>query len=148
MFAFLFLAVPVACRSSRARYQTRATAAIMLTPSQSFFRSFRMAYESPQARGRIGAIAVGLCHSHSNIGSEPCLQPTPRSWHCRILNPLSKARDRTGVLMDTSRIGFCCAMTGTPKVIFDGRLWLEILCHPLICHPTSTNHFLEFSFFF
>ena len=35
------------------------------------------AYGSSQARGRIGATAAGLYHSHSNVGSEPCL-PTPQ----------------------------------------------------------------------
>ena len=39
------------------------------------------AYGSPQARGQIGAIAAGLHHSHSNTGSEPHLQPTPKA-HC------------------------------------------------------------------
>ena len=37
-----------------------------------------MAYGGPQARGRIGAVAAGLCHSHSSAGSEPHLQPTPQ----------------------------------------------------------------------
>ena len=32
----------------------------------------------------------------------------------RILNPLSKARDQTCILMDTSWIHFRCATTGTP----------------------------------
>ena len=36
-----------------------------------------MAYGDSQARGRIRAIATGLCQSHSNIGSKPHLQPTP-----------------------------------------------------------------------
>ena len=31
-----------------------------------------------QARGRIGAVATGLRQSHSNMGSEPRLQPTPQ----------------------------------------------------------------------
>ena len=31
-----------------------------------------------QARGLIGAVAAGLRHSHSNLGSEPCLRPTPQ----------------------------------------------------------------------
>lgn len=31
-----------------------------------------------------------------------------------IPSPPSEARDRTRILMDTSRIRFCCAMTGTP----------------------------------
>ena len=37
-----------------------------------------MAYGSSQARGQIGATAASLYHSHSNVGSEPCLQPTPQ----------------------------------------------------------------------
>ena len=31
-----------------------------------------------RARGRIGAVAAGLHHSHSNAGSEPRLRPTPQ----------------------------------------------------------------------
>ena len=31
-----------------------------------------------QARGPIGAVAIGLRQSHSNAGSEPRLQPTPQ----------------------------------------------------------------------
>ena len=42
------------------------------------FRATHAAYESSQARGRIGAVAAGLHHSHSNIGSEPHLPPTPQ----------------------------------------------------------------------
>ena len=34
--------------------------------------------EVSQARGRIRAVATGLYHSHSNVGSELCLQPTPQ----------------------------------------------------------------------
>ena len=41
-----------------------------------FFRATPVAYGGSQARSRNGAIAVGLCHSHSNAGSEPHLQPT------------------------------------------------------------------------
>ena len=35
-----------------------------------------MAYGLSQARGRTGATAASLRHSHSNVGSEPWLQPT------------------------------------------------------------------------
>uniref|UniRef100_A0A8D1DWP0 Uncharacterized protein n=2 Tax=Sus scrofa TaxID=9823 RepID=A0A8D1DWP0_PIG len=35
-----------------------------------------VAYGGSQARGLIGAVATGLRQSHSNAGSEPCLQPT------------------------------------------------------------------------
>jgi len=41
-------------------------------------RATLMAYGSSQARGWIGATAAGLRHSHNNMGSEPCLWPTPQ----------------------------------------------------------------------
>ena len=37
-----------------------------------------MAYGRSQARGLVRATAAGLRHSHSNVGSEPCLPPTPQ----------------------------------------------------------------------
>ena len=43
-----------------------------------FFRAALMAYGHSQARGRIGAAAASLYHSHSNTGLEPRLQPTPQ----------------------------------------------------------------------
>ena len=42
------------------------------------FRAVPSAYGSTQARGPIGAAAVGLCHSCCNVGSELHLQPTPQ----------------------------------------------------------------------
>ena len=53
------------------------------------FREAAAAYGSSQARGPTGAPAAGLRHS---------------SRQRRTLNPLSKARDQTHVLMDTSRV--------------------------------------------
>ena len=52
------------------------------------------AYRSSQARGQIRAVSAILHRS---------------SWQCRILNPLSEARDHTHILMDTSQIQFLCA---------------------------------------
>ena len=43
-----------------------------------FSRAAPEAYGGSQARGLIGAIAVGLHQSHSNSGSEPSLRPTPQ----------------------------------------------------------------------
>ena len=37
------------------------------------FRAALMAYGGSQARGRIGAVAASLHHSHGNVGSEPRL---------------------------------------------------------------------------
>ena len=42
------------------------------------FRATSVAYGSSQANGGIGAAAVGLYHSHSNLGSEPHLQSIPQ----------------------------------------------------------------------
>ena len=36
------------------------------------------AYGGSQARGLIGAVAIRLRQSHSNTGSKPPLQPTPK----------------------------------------------------------------------
>ena len=54
------------------------------------------AYGGSQARGRIGAVTIGLRQSHSNLHHS--------SRQRRIVNPLSKGRDRTRDLMVPSRI--------------------------------------------
>ena len=43
----------------------------------SFSRAAPVAYGGSQARGLIRAVAAGLRQSHSNVGSEPHLRPTP-----------------------------------------------------------------------
>ena len=43
-----------------------------------FFRASPVAHGRSQARDQIRAIAAGLCHSHSNVGSKLCLKPTPQ----------------------------------------------------------------------
>ena len=63
------------------------------------FRATPTAYGSSQARGGIEAVATGLHHS---------------SQQCWILNPLSEARDRICILMDTSQICFRWATIGSP----------------------------------
>ena len=67
-------------------------------------RGAHAACGSSQARGRIGATAAGLRHSHSNARSEPHVPPTPQLTATRILDPLSEARDRTGILMDARQV--------------------------------------------
>ena len=63
---------------------------------------FRAEYGGSQASGRTGATAACLRHNHSNFGSEQCLHHI--LLQRRIPNPLIKARDRTHIIMDTSRI--------------------------------------------
>ena len=92
-----------------------------------FFRAALMACEDSQARGRIGAVAAGLCHSNASLS---CTCDLHRSlWQCRILNPMSEARDRTSILVDTSQTCFCWAMMGTPCVcLFFGKIYTQIFC--------------------
>ena len=42
------------------------------------FMAAPVAYGSSQAQGPIGAVASGLCRSHSNTGSEPRLPLIPQ----------------------------------------------------------------------
>lgn len=60
------------------------------------------------------------------------------SWQCRILNPLSEARDRTRNLIVTSQICFHCATTGTLTYWFFNVFqivpwWLSELAVPKTC---------------
>ena len=42
------------------------------------FKAIPAAHGGSQARGTIGVVAAGLCHSHNNARSELSLQPTPQ----------------------------------------------------------------------
>ena len=68
------------------------------------FRTAPSACGSAQVRGQVRATAASLHHSHSNMGSKPGPQPMPQLTATQILNPLSKAKDRTHILMDSSRV--------------------------------------------
>ena len=43
-----------------------------------FSRAAPVAYGGSHAKGRIGAVAASLCQSHSNLGPELRLRPTPQ----------------------------------------------------------------------
>ena len=56
----------------------------LIVPTYAFFFFFLVfssatpaAYGGSQTRSLIRAVATGLRQSHSNVGSEPSLQPTP-----------------------------------------------------------------------
>ena len=114
-----------------------------------FFRAAPEAYGGPQARGQIRATAASLCHSHSNARSEPHLDHLHhRSWQRWILNPLSKARSQTGILMGTRWVCYRWATMGTPPsfsvtslccyfgVLFIDSWGLSCPCPPRALCPT------------
>ena len=86
------------------------------------FRAPPAVYVSSQARGRIGATAAGLHHSYSNMGSEPCLPPTPRlmATQAEDPRPTDRGQGPTHVFMDSSWIHCCCTTTGTPDSVLNG----------------------------
>ena len=96
-------------------------------------RATPVAYGGSQAKGLIGATAAGLRQSHSNTRSEPRLQPTTQLTACRILKPLSEARDRTHNPIVPSQIRFHCAMTGAPTLSF--------VCKMVISHTNESDSF-------
>ena len=89
-----------------------------------------MAYGGSQARSVIGAVAAGLHHSHSNLGSIHACSLHHSSWQHRILNPVNKARDRTHNLMVLSRIRFRCTTMGTPKIPHFYNVYMMCEMHP------------------
>jgi len=77
-----------------------------------------MAYGSSQARGQIGAAVMAYTTATATRELSQVCDLYLSSWQRWIPNPLSKARDRTRILMDTSQIRFCCARMGTPLFNF------------------------------
>ena len=87
------------------------------------FKAAPEAYGSSWTRGQIGAAASGLCHS---------------SWQCWILNQLSRARDWTWILMNTSQVCYRWATKGTPDFIF--IFFFSIFCR-FRATPMAYRHF-------
>ena len=65
----------------------------------------------PMLEGGIGATAVKLYHS---------------SWQSQIPGPLSKAKDRTHILMDSSLICFHCATPECLQFLFSVDLFFNL----------------------
>ena len=69
-----------------------------------FFRTTPAAYRDSQARGWIRAAAAGYATATATQDPSRVCDPHPSLRQCRILNPLSEARDRTYILVDASKI--------------------------------------------
>ena len=67
------------------------------------------------------------------------------SWQCWILNSQRKARDRTRILMDTSRVHYCWAVMGTPSFYFLYYLWPVINQLPSLSYQRSVKAFTRIS---
>ena len=71
----------------------------------------------PPATATVTADLSRICHLHRS------------SQQHQILNPLSRAGDRTCILMDASLVLYCCATTGTPSTLYFhfSRDWVHTL---------------------
>ena len=96
------------------------------------FRAAPMAHGGSQARGPIGAIAASLHHSRNTTNPSHVCNLHHSAQQCRILNPLSEARDQTHNLVVPSLIHFRCATAGTPVCMFS---WKYLLYLPRIYLP-------------
>ena len=84
------------------------------------FRAAPLACGSFQARGLIGAAAPGLCHKpeQCRIWAASVTYITAHGNTGSILNPLSKARDQTFILMDTSRVLNLLSRNRNSQILF------------------------------
>ena len=74
------------------------------------------AYEGSQAGGWIGAAATAYVTATAIKNLSHVCDLLHNSWQHQILNSLSKARDRTLVLMDTTQVCYHWATAGTPHM--------------------------------
>ena len=79
-----------------------------------FFMAIPREKAGSQARSQMKAVAADLHHTTAKSDLSQVCKQHYSSWQCQILNPLSKAKDWTCVLMDPSQIHFHSTMTGTP----------------------------------
>ena len=109
------------------------------------YRAAPTAYGGSQARGPIGAVAASLHSTTAMPDSSHVCDLHYSSWQCRILNPLSEARDRTCVYVGTSQLCFCCATMGAPlfsvfcsgAVISTSRSSRSLVCSSASCSLLS-----------
>ena len=115
-----------------------------------------VAYGSSQAKGWIGAEAEA-CAIATTMPDPSCICGLHcNSRQCQILNPVSKVRDRTHILMDTSWIHYRWATLETPKFFLYLRFsisWMRlILVRSLASYhgdprpPSSPSGFLTLGF--
>ena len=103
-----------------------------------FFRAAPAAHGGSQARGPTGAAAASLHHSHAR--SEPRSVTYNTAAHG---NGVSEARDRTRILMDTSRVLNPLSHNGNSLHVFFAPTWTHRRsvnsCSPACPGPSSED---------
>ena len=80
-----------------------------------FFRAALMAYESPRLGMELELQLPATATAAAAPDPSHVCDLHHSSQQPRTLNPLREARDGARILMDPSRIHFCCTTMGTPK---------------------------------
>ena len=93
-----------------------------------FLRTKPMAYEVLRLRVtlELHLLAYTTATARQNLSCVCNLRHS--SWQHQNLNPLSRARDGTHILMDTSWVCYCWATIGTP---FSPK-WIQLFLHTFI----------------
>ena len=65
------------------------------------------------------------------------------SQQCWIINPLGKARDRTHIIMDTSRVCYCWATMGTPFLLLDNKSIDDSQCCANFCYTIKQLSYIH-----
>ena len=86
----------------------------LITLPPPLLRAAPTAYRNSQTRGRIGTAAATYTTATATWDPSHICDLHHNSRQRRILNPPSEARDRTGVLVNTSRVLYRQATMGTP----------------------------------
>ena len=95
--------------------------------------------EVPRLGGKL-ELNAGLRHSHCNARSRLHLRPMRWLQKRQILNPLSKARDRTHILMETTSGLNPLSHKGTPHSPYFYSLpfpWIQTLLFTCLLTPAS-----------
>ena len=82
-----------------------------------FFRDAPVAYGGSQARGEIEAVAAGLHHSHSNMGSELHLRPASQLTSTPDPQPTEQDQGWNYILVAPSQIHFLLSHKGNSQKV-------------------------------
>ena len=100
------------------------------------FRAAPVAYGSSQVRDEIGAAADGLSHSHSSLGPEPHLRPTPPLTATSVPLPAEQDQGSNPHPGGYRRGSLPLNQNGNSK-------YMDILNCPVNCHVFSVGFIID-----
>ena len=107
------------------------------------FRATPFAYGNSQARGWLRTTAAGLHHGYSNVGSQPCLWPTPQLRATLDSQPSEKGKEWTWYSQILVRLVSTGPQWELPLIlfcfVFESAYFLVSVYHWTIISQISKN---------